>query len=51
MIQDAYDGILHPQKRRLLREAVTAIMGRLIEVKHVFIKAFIGIDSRRFGMY
>jgi len=29
--------ILHPQKRRLLKEGVTAIIGRLIEVKHILV--------------
>ncbi|KAJ3302620.1 Dynein regulatory complex protein 11 [Kappamyces sp. JEL0829] len=37
-LEDAYDGMLHPQKRRLLKEAVVACMGRLIEVKHILVE-------------
>ncbi|KAL2917952.1 COPII coat Sec23p-Sfb3p heterodimer component [Polyrhizophydium stewartii] len=33
-LEDAYDQILHPQKRRLLKEVVMAVMGRLLEIKH-----------------
>jgi hypothetical protein len=31
----AYDQIVHPQKRRLLKEIVVAALGRIIELKHV----------------
>lgn len=27
--------MLHPQKRRLLKDVVVAVMGRILELKHV----------------
>lgn len=33
--KESYDGIVHPQKRILLKDGVTAVMGRLIEIKNV----------------
>jgi hypothetical protein len=36
-LEDAYDQIIHPQKRRLLRKVLEAVMTRLIEVKAVSI--------------
>ncbi|KAI8929927.1 hypothetical protein BC831DRAFT_441619 [Entophlyctis helioformis] len=36
-LEDAYDQMLHPQKRRLLKEVVVAVMGRLLEIKHYMV--------------
>eukprot|EP00842_Homolaphlyctis_polyrhiza_P001543 jgi/Hompol1/238/HPOL_000387-RA len=33
-LEDSYDQILHPQKRRLLRQVVIGVIGRLLEIKH-----------------
>ena len=34
-LEESYDQIIHPQKRRLLRRVLEAVMGRLIQVKAV----------------
>ncbi|KAJ3254876.1 Dynein regulatory complex protein 11 [Boothiomyces macroporosus] len=36
-LEDAYDQLLHPQKRRLLKNALVACMGRLVEIKHILV--------------
>ncbi|KAI8895101.1 hypothetical protein BC833DRAFT_602431 [Globomyces pollinis-pini] len=36
-LEDSYDELLHPQKRRLLRDAVIACIGRLLEIKHILV--------------
>ncbi|KAH6596541.1 hypothetical protein BASA61_003469 [Batrachochytrium salamandrivorans] len=33
-LEDSYHQILHPQKRRLLKEVVISVAGRLLEIKH-----------------
>lgn len=33
-LEAAYDQMLHPQKRRDMRSALTACMGRMLEVRH-----------------
>ena len=33
-LEDCYDQVVHPQKRRLLRHLLDGVMGRLLEVKH-----------------
>ncbi|XP_029105558.1 dynein regulatory complex protein 11 [Scleropages formosus] len=32
-LEEAYDQVVHPQKRRLIREVLDGVMGRLIELK------------------
>jgi IQ and AAA domain-containing protein len=36
-LQIAHDQLLHPQKRRLLKEMLIASIGRLVEVKHILV--------------
>ncbi len=36
-----YDQMLHPQKRRILKDLVVSVMGRILELKQVCIKSFI----------
>ncbi|KAJ3321918.1 Dynein regulatory complex protein 11 [Boothiomyces sp. JEL0866] len=36
-LEDSYDQLLHPQKRRLLKNALIACMGRLVEIKHILV--------------
>jgi hypothetical protein len=55
-LEDAYDQIIHPQKRRLLKRVLEAVMTRLIEVKAVSISAMIAmfyllLDYFRFRMH
>ena len=35
-LEVAYDQMVHPQKRRLLKEVVVSVMGRMLELRHVF---------------
>jgi len=35
LLELAYDQMLHPQKRILLKDVVLAVLGRLIELKQV----------------
>ncbi|KAI9193720.1 uncharacterized protein BJ171DRAFT_447074 [Polychytrium aggregatum] len=37
-LETAYDQIVHPQKRRLMREVLIAVISRLIEVKHKMVE-------------
>ncbi|KAJ3270956.1 Dynein regulatory complex protein 11 [Terramyces sp. JEL0728] len=37
VLYDSYDQLLHPQKRRLLKNALIACMGRLVEIKHILV--------------
>lgn len=33
-LEQAYDQIVHPQKRRVLRHVLDGVMGRVLELKH-----------------
>ncbi|XJO74629.1 hypothetical protein BDV3_005425 [Batrachochytrium dendrobatidis] len=46
-LEDAYHQILHPQKRRLLKEVVMAVAGRVLEIKH----HIVGIEYSDFQNY
>lgn len=35
VLRDAYDQMIHPQKRRSLKPTLEAVMGRMIELKHL----------------
>lgn len=37
--------MLHPQKRRLLKDVVMAVMGRILEIKHV--RLIVIVESSR----
>jgi hypothetical protein len=37
MTKNAYDDLLHPQKRRLMKDCLVATLGRLIEIKHILV--------------
>ncbi|OON23875.1 hypothetical protein X801_00212 [Opisthorchis viverrini] len=37
-IEQCYDQFVHPQKRRLLKQLLEAIIGRLLEIKHEMVK-------------
>ncbi len=36
-LEECYDQIAHAQKRRLIRQVLDGVMGRLIEIKHEMI--------------
>ncbi len=36
-LEQSYDQIVHPQKRRVLRHVLDGVMGRVIELKHEMI--------------
>ncbi len=50
-LEDAYDQIIHPQKRRLLKRVLEAIMTRLIEVKAVSIYTMIAMFILTFRVF
>ncbi|TPX49444.1 hypothetical protein SeLEV6574_g01445 [Synchytrium endobioticum] len=37
-VENAYDQVVHPQKRRLLMDLLLAVIGRLLEVKHKLVE-------------
>ncbi|KND02216.1 uncharacterized protein SPPG_02701 [Spizellomyces punctatus DAOM BR117] len=37
-LEEAYDQIVHPQKRRLMKDVVLATMGRILELKHKMVE-------------
>lgn len=36
-LEDVYDQMLHPQKRRDLKSILESCLGRLIEIKHAIV--------------
>ena len=44
-MKESYNEMLHPQKRRLMKDVLVAVMGRILEIKHVDI--ILNLDSSR----